>query len=144
MDNGTHQLKGAKGLLKGKAHTCNLKHYLACSSSLFAPDTESTVAATASDNIATEITETQSWKFAPINLKWQQLQANRFGINIVHQHRPRETGEKYIHIHTPPVKCVTVRGDGNCFYRVLSIAVTGTESHHEVIRNQLVGSMTTE
>ena len=37
--------------------------------------------------------------------------------------------------------CVNLRGDGNCFYRLLSVAVTGSDNFDKEIRQQLVAYM---
>ncbi|MCH9665781.1 MAG: hypothetical protein K0U41_08060 [Gammaproteobacteria bacterium] len=84
------------------------------------------------------------WKFEPVDYRWQKQQITRFGVDIIKKHVPRKNVNKLFHQHTVPTTCVNVRGDGNCFYRVLSIAVAGAEQHHAAIREQVVAYMYTE
>ena len=64
-----------------------------------------------------------------------------FKVDIVGKHLPRTSSIKQFYQNTRPTTCVNVRGDGNCFYRVLSLAVSGTEAHYDTIRQQLVAFM---
>ena len=38
----------------------------------------------------------------------------------------------------------TVEGDGNCLFRALSLAITGSEEQHDIIRNYIVNHMLTD
>ena len=83
------------------------------------------------------------WSFAPVDYKWEQQQSSLFGINIAFKHMPRQNNVPMFQ-NTKPVNCVCVRGDGNCFYRVVSIAIAGTEAHHKEIRDQIVAYLYTD
>ena len=44
----------------------------------------------------------------------------------------------------PPTSIRSIGGDGNCLFRALSYAVTGSESQHHVVRRQIVRHLTTD
>jgi hypothetical protein len=83
----------------------------------------------------------ESWRFSPVDHKWQQQQCSLIGIKLVLKHVPRIKRQTTFDRLTSPTTSINVRGDGNCFYRVLSIAAAGTESHHTIIRDKLIAFM---
>jgi len=72
----------------------------------------------------------------------RQLAFNRSQKNILEM-IGNETEVQYLPIETKPqVSDVTkVRGDGNCFFRCLSLNITGTETNHQVLRKAVVDYM---
>ena len=83
------------------------------------------------------------FQFQPVDHVWQQHQAQLFGVDVIKKHIPRKLKKTFTQT-TQPTTCVNVRGDGNCFYRVLSLAVSGTEVNHDIMRQQLIAFMMTD
>ena len=46
------------------------------------------------------------------------------------------------HVEISPYICHKIKGDGNCFYRAISKAVTGTEKNHMLVRLTICTFMT--
>ena len=93
--------------------------------------------------VAAVDTDAAPQAFQPVNYLWQQHQSSLLGVNILKKHVPRNMKKAFAQ-KTQPTTCVNVRGDGNCFYRVISLAVSGSEVNHNVIRQQLVAYMMTD
>jgi len=72
----------------------------------------------------------------------RQLAFNRSQKNILEM-IGNKTEVQYLPIETKPQvsDIIKVRGDGNCFFRFLSLNITGTETNHQVLRKAVVDYM---
>ena len=43
-----------------------------------------------------------------------------------------------------PSKIAKIIGDGNCFFRCVSLGLTGVESYHQIVRDRIVAYMMTD
>lgn len=70
--------------------------------------------------------------FYPLSEEWQKEKAKEFGIKVVKSFKYGAT--KYYHDRTPPTETIAVEGDGNCFFRAISMCITGSENEHMRVR----------
>ncbi|VVC45697.1 Ribonuclease H-like domain,OTU domain [Cinara cedri] len=108
-------------------HLQNLRPYVKCnfeSEAYFDPD----------DNNVVNPTKHQ--KFIPVNKNWMKTQMKAFKINLSDSDLVciAQTCSKPL---TKPKRIIDVLGDGNCWYRCISLWVTGSEKYHDVIRAEL-------
>ncbi|KAL5014298.1 hypothetical protein ScPMuIL_008568 [Solemya velum] len=83
-----------------------------------------------------EVKKGQSKKFSPVDNVWQGKIAQKLNLSVV----------KYINYgskndffqNTPPSSTVAVAGDGNCFFRAMSMIMTGSESSHMELRHAVL------
>ncbi|KAL8563090.1 hypothetical protein ACOMHN_066413 [Nucella lapillus] len=74
--------------------------------------------------------------FAPTNQEWRAVQCKRLNFPILMigslRHRPHQSSLGI------PNSVDTIFWDGNCLYRALSLEITGTQAHHEQVREIIV------
>lgn len=76
--------------------------------------------------------------FQPISRQWQERQCRRLRLPFVRTltlTRPRPA--PLLRTLQPSV-VHEIGGDGNCLFRCLSLVITGTESHHNSVRQRIV------
>lgn len=71
--------------------------------------------------------------FNPVSCRWQKRICAKFGIGVKSS---LPTG--HFKVLAKPTKRVHAKMDGNCFYRSLSVWVTGDQSAHALLRQELV------
>lgn len=71
------------------------------------------------------------FRFRPINKKWQKFQCEKLGLIYVGNDFFKNTKNSILH---PPVENFKIEGDGNCFFRCISLCITGTQEQHQDIR----------
>lgn len=76
----------------------------------------------------------QSVSFFPIDEHWQKLQCKRFGLKFI-KAEPEPFNIPIL--LTQPFATEKIRGDGNCWFRSLSVCITGSESSHLAVRKRL-------
>ena len=82
--------------------------------------------------------------FAPINYAWQKKVAGKMGLEIFKKHT-MPAKQRWMEMKDAiPGKVVDVLGDGNCFYRAISYAITGAEDSHVKLRKKLATYMSTD
>ena len=81
--------------------------------------------------------------FAPINYAWQKKVAQKIGLEIYKKHTKPAKQRGMEMKDAVPGKVVDVLGDGNCFYRAISYAITGSEDSHMKLRKKLAKLMST-
>ena len=80
------------------------------------------------------ITDNNEWEFIPVDLDWQISKCN--DLEIIKKHKAVETK-----VISRPKDVIPIRGDGNCFFRCISYAITGSQAAHKQIRNDIVSFM---
>ena len=75
--------------------------------------------------------------FVPTNRAWRQEQSRLHHLPLLRDLPERSCSE----LLTDPIQVDTIVGDGNCFYRALSLEVCGTQDLHEEIRAKLIDFM---
>ncbi|CAG2191603.1 unnamed protein product [Mytilus edulis] len=77
------------------------------------------------------------FQFKPINLTWQMKHCTNLGLRFEKSSYPLYdlTAPNII---GNPKDLQKIIGDGNCFYRAISYAITGTETNHIKIRSAIV------
>ena len=82
--------------------------------------------------------------FAPINYAWQKKVAEKMGLEFFKKHT-MPAKQRWMEMKDAvPGKVVGVLGDGNCFYRAISYAITGAEDSHMKLRKKLATYMSTD
>jgi hypothetical protein len=75
--------------------------------------------------------------FNPIDAQWQEEANGNLKLKIAKKHRKGEPKPL-----TKPKNVINIKGDGNCYFRSISFALTGSEKNHEKIRDRIVSFMT--
>lgn len=84
----------------------------------------------------TEISNNGQRYFKPVDRLWTvstRIQFN-LALNIYGKIFVDENTKKLL---TKPKCTIDVAGDGNCWYRCISLCITNSENYHELIRNHL-------
>jgi hypothetical protein len=77
------------------------------------------------------------FKFMPTQVKWRNYHAQRLSLSKPRRMQ-RRTDCQHLGV---PVEVQNVAGDGNCFFRVISLELGGTEDDHRTIRDGIVNFM---
>ena len=86
----------------------------------------------------TKSSDNESRVFVPVDYKWQQIVTNEIlGLEIAKSHRKR----KIVKELNKSSNLIVMKGDGNCFFRAITFAVTGCQSKYTTIRNFIVSWM---
>lgn len=72
--------------------------------------------------------------FKPVNMLWMIRQCIRMGVDVT---SVKSVVKAHAKLLTVPKDLIAVRGDGNCWYRCISVWITGSEDHHEQVRSDL-------
>ena len=127
FNNGTVNLKKSGSPLKTKQNLCNLKAYVI--SEKIADDTQN-------QNI--EISATRM--YSPISKDNALEISKKLGLlykgKLLHKLNVKKLQN--------PSKKQRIRGDGNCFFRAISVCLTGTEENHRQLRDKVVSNMCEE
>ena len=83
------------------------------------------------ESVRTELNLTQVQEQNPVAVGPVQLSVSNFIQEQIYK-----IAQKHVH-----VTIHTVKGDGNCLFRALSLAVTGTQQQHDIIRSYVVNHM---
>lgn len=78
-------------------------------------------------------------KFHPVDSEWQTDKASSLKLSITKITETKATDKTSL---TNPLQVIDTVGDGNCFFRAISIVLTGTEENHMLVRKQLINFMT--
>lgn len=74
--------------------------------------------------------------FSPVDGVWQGRTAQHHNLNVV---KYLKYGSESVFFQTsPPSLTVSVAGDGNCFFRAMSVIVTGSETSHMALREAVL------
>ena len=72
------------------------------------------------------------YTYFPITKEWQKEKSKLLDIPL--EKFIRCSDMKQFYQDTPPLETLTVRGDGNCFFRAISAVVSGSEAEHMTVR----------
>ena len=78
-------------------------------------------------------TQTQIASFHPINREWQKTKCQEFNLPL----GTADLGMVPSSSCGNPCRVLEVAGDGHCFYRCISLAITGTQEYHHFFRREL-------
>jgi len=134
-DKNTCTLKKGDRILKSKQHLKNIKKF-------YEPTQEDHNIFINSEPEIKLISSPQDVKpiishkmlFRPISKYWMVNQCKTLKIDLssIKCKIPKHTKPL-----TTPKKLIDVLGDGNCWYRCISVWINGTEEHHELVRLKL-------
>ena len=77
----------------------------------------------------------QQKTFTPPTPQWQREKARQLRVDFVNDLRYGQT--KYYSNTSGPTRTFSVEADGNCFFRALSVVITGNEISHMRIREEI-------
>lgn len=82
--------------------------------------------------------------FAPVCLQWKYMICDE--LNLIKQHDEGDATHNQLQpktrsIYDKPLYTVPVRGDGNCYFRSISLILCGSEDQHSTIRALVVQHM---
>ena len=78
------------------------------------------------------------WKYHPVDTEWQQRSCLALGLRYIGPNGVTPGGPE-VPLTKPGRICVL--GDGNCFFRAVSVIITGSEEQHMDVRRVLVRHM---
>lgn len=129
---GVYKVDGRKALVNAKL----MKPYKRTASHEEDSDTEPPVKRPRSDVSVTAVEPAPTMTFWPVDSDWQQQRATSLGCRVYRRHR---TADRVDHqTSQEPAETFVVKGDGNCFFRCLSYAVTGAQTAHSHLRSLTV------
>lgn len=74
--------------------------------------------------------------FNPVSLHWMKMQCKKF--NFPSPQKPVADKTKNLKQLKEPRDRITIIGDGNCWFRAISLWISGTEEFHAEIRSALI------
>lgn len=77
----------------------------------------------------------QRKKFSPPTKQWQKDKALQLDIRV--DYYMRYGASKYYDHKSGPTLTASIRADGNCFFRALSVIISGVEENHMTIRQEI-------
>ena len=129
-------VNAAKTVSRKRLRDCNPAYTSSSSDAVAGPSTSANhVAAKESEPVMapTDLALTPSLPFAPVGEDYQMARCAALRIPFV---------QKIITVPCErmgtPNQCENVRGDGNCFFRAISVWVTGSQDSHAVLRQKFV------
>jgi len=122
-------LSRGKTVLKTKQLISNIKKYYRSTDHISQFEDNSTVTALPPDF--------QNKKyFNPVSLFWMKTKCKEF--NFPPPQNPVAKKSKKTHLLGEPLDRLSIDGDGNCWFRSISVWISGTEEHHLMIRASLI------
>ena len=81
------------------------------------------------------------WRYDPVDIIWQQERANvlrldQYSDTYVSFKEPRD-----VSVNTRFTRTHTTKGDGNCFFRAVSMYLTGRDTAHGRLRTMVIDHM---
>ena len=83
----------------------------------------------------------ETWHYKPVDINWQQERAASLGLNIYSSAYVTNRSSRVVSIHKKFTRDHPARGDGNCFFRSISLYLTGTENAHRSLRKMITEHM---
>lgn len=74
-------------------------------------------------------------KFSPPTEEWQVRTARKLNIRV--EKYLRYGNDKYLYQNSTPKHTIRIVPDGNCFFRAISMLISGTEDNHMTVREAL-------
>ena len=69
--------------------------------------------------------------YQPVCSEWQKERCALLGLTFIHVNHPHLTQPSTIAVSHCPLATARIAADGNCFFRSVSLAVTGSQKFHE-------------
>ena len=82
-----------------------------------------------------------TWNYNPVDIEWQRERAKSLGIKISNSSYVNFKEPRTVLRSDPPNYYYPTIGDGNCFFRALSLYLTGDEESHIPLRNMITDHM---
>ena len=82
-----------------------------------------------------------TWNYNPVDIEWQRERAKSLGIKICNSSYVNFKEPRTVLRSDPPNYYYSTIGDGNCFFRALSLYLTGDEESHITLRNMVADHM---
>ena len=84
-----------------------------------------------------------TWYYNPVDINWQQERSNSLGLQVCDSDNTYVTFKesRYILRTAPFTRTHYTRGDGNCFFRAISMYLTGNDDSHIQLRTMITDHM---
>ena len=139
--------------LKNKVNGCNLKPFFEHAPEVLPPssssDTPSPTSLSEPPSPTVQIIGVQQqeiiYKFNPITVATQRAICNNSGGRLTFKKKSGPSGKinKTFKNTSEPLAVKVIKGDGNCFFRSMSFAITGEENQHPVVRSLICDFLST-
>lgn len=134
-------LENESGLmLERKYNVSLLKHFIERPPFVDIVREKSTTSSLPNDKdveIISEEIDSEIQHFNPVDEEWQSAACKRFHQNT-EVRNPHPANRANALLSTEPKGVINMRGDGNCFFRAVSYALTGSQMQHERVRQNVV------
>lgn len=128
-DNHTCILKKGDRILKTKQHIKNIKNFFERAEENFDDPTDEI-------SISTEdVLPVKKTPFRPVSKLWMTSKCKELGIPSKSNYKC--VAKKSTKCLSKPKQTIDVIGDGNCWFRCISIWLTESEDYHELIRSRV-------
>ena len=87
------------------------------------------------------VSRTDLFQYFPVDEAWQQLICAQFNVPFVDVSCIQFVDPIPMALGRQPLRRHRVDGDGNCFYRVISQIVTGSQNHWDIIKERILEFM---
>ena len=82
-----------------------------------------------------------TWEYNPVDSEWQQDRASSLGLTIKNSRYVIFKEPRTVLDSEPPKHYYPTVGDGNCFFRALSLYFTRNEESHKTLRALIIDHM---
>ena len=83
------------------------------------------------------------YEYNPVQTDWQRATCRALGLQFVRSSGTRFRGPN-VPLKRPNFQtCISIRGDGNCFFRAIAHAITGSQQRHKQLRAMIIDHMRT-
>ena len=72
--------------------------------------------------------------YQPVCSEWHKERCALLGFTLIHVNHSHLTQPSMIAVSHCPLATARIAADGNCFFRSVSLAVTGSQEFHEELR----------
>ena len=79
-----------------------------------------------------------TWVYDPVDVNWQIERANSLGLIIDSTKYVTNRTSRRVSENEKFTRTHKTKGDGNCFFRAISMYLTGTDISHEILRSRLI------
>ena len=137
---GVANLENGSGMMLEKKYNVSLlKHFIERSPSVDIPQ-EKPLTSSLSDDAVVEIrleVDSEIQHFSPVDEEWQSVACKRLPQNT-EVRSPHPSNRASVRLSCEPKGVIHMRGDGNCFFRAISYALTGSQMQYENVRQNVV------
>ena len=82
-----------------------------------------------------------TWFYDPVDINWQRERATKLGLHVISSTCVTNKVCRRVLMNKKFAKSHYTRGDGNCFFRAISMYLTGKDDSHVILKDMLIKHM---